>query len=120
MSNGLTICVNYDNSNLRIYIRRVNYHSITVYCKKMSNYSTTYCKPCSLYVQTMAIYQCNFSDVFVFYHIYLPSQLYSTFRYNVIVYNFSTTEHYETLGQQDKPTAYDCIKNKEGKQYDIT
>jgi hypothetical protein len=29
---------------------------------------------------------------------------------------FSFTEHYEALDQQDKPTVYDCIKNKEGKQ----
>ena len=54
--------------------------------------------------------------MYSFYHIYLPSQLYLTFRYNVIVYNFSTTEQYETLGQQDKPNVYDCIKNKQGKQ----
>jgi hypothetical protein len=29
---------------------------------------------------------------------------------------FSSTEHYEALGQQDKPNVYECIKNKKGKQ----
>ena len=29
---------------------------------------------------------------------------------------FRTTEHYEALGQQDKPNVYACFKKKEGKQ----
>jgi hypothetical protein len=28
---------------------------------------------------------------------------------------FRSTEHYEALGQQDKPNVYDFIKSKEGK-----
>jgi hypothetical protein len=31
-----------------------------------------------------------------------------------------TTEQYETLGEQDKPNAYEQIKNKQGKQSNIT
>ena len=33
---------------------------------------------------------------------------------------YRTTEQYETLGEQDKPNAYEQIKNKEGKQSKIT
>ena len=33
----------------------------------------------------------------------------------VVIY-FSSTEHYEALGQQDNPNVYECIKNKKGKQ----
>jgi len=31
-----------------------------------------------------------------------------------------TTEQYETLGEQDKPNVYEQIKNKHGKQTNIT
>ena len=33
---------------------------------------------------------------------------------------YRTTEQYETLGEQDKPNAYEQIKNKQGKQSNIT
>jgi hypothetical protein len=29
---------------------------------------------------------------------------------------FRTTDHYEALGQRDKPNVYACFKKKEGKQ----
>jgi len=56
----------------------------------------------------------SFDHIALFSHsfVHLLSTMYK--KCNLIY--FSSTEHYEALGQQDKLNVYECIKNKKGKQ----
>ena len=56
----------------------------------------------------------SFDHIALFSHsfVHLLGTLYTKCNF---IY-FSSTEHYEALGQQDKPNVDECIKNKKGKQ----
>ena len=122
MSNGLTVCVSYHNSIVYAQQIHIRGELSLYYCllPKLSYYSTALYKPVLDYIQPMVIY------IYVYWHLFVSSH-FLTYCTAIISYliqcnliYYSITENYEALGQQDKPNVYDFIKNKEGKQQDIT